>query len=130
MGSYGVFCIFIQIFFVISVFIYSSANTTYTFSLVKTEDPQIEDTRNVYLYNSNFYPLLGVLGAGFYLHGLGLPILRENADQRKNTRDTFIGFSIVCVNYIVVGCLGFLGFMGTYFVKNGHLSITEVSSFH
>ena len=128
MGSYGVLCIFIQIFFVICVFVYSTANTKYEFSIVKQENHWEENgTRNVYLYNENFYPLMGVLAAGFYLHGMGLPILRENADPSKNVRDVFIGFSVACLNYSIVGVLGFMGFMGSYFVNNGHMSITEVS---
>ena len=73
LSSYGVFCISSQIIFVVGVAIYSFTNTTYVFSWY-TEDVG-PDAANIPLLKGDFFPLMGVLCAGFYLHGLGLPIL-------------------------------------------------------
>jgi hypothetical protein len=34
--------------------------------------------RNIFLINSNFTPLAGVLGIGYFLHPVSVPIVRNN----------------------------------------------------
>lgn len=123
MSTYGVFCIFVQIFFVLGIAIYSFTNTTYEVT-VTARPPTEENDMAISLFRENFYPLMGVMSAGFYLHGLGLPILSENKNKKKNERDVFLGFSVVSLNYIFIGVLGTFGFSGTYFIALGHTTLT------
>lgn len=58
---------------------------------------------------------MGMLGGGFYLHNISLPIVRNSKNPENNKRDVLIGYSLVLISYIVCGSLGYFGFMGIYF---------------
>jgi vacuolar-type H+-ATPase subunit I/STV1 len=64
----------------------------------------------VLLFAANYGPLLGILGGGFYLHNISLPIYRNSKNPENSVRDMFTGFLVVALSYIVCGSLGALGF--------------------
>lgn len=75
------------------------------------------------MFNSDFSPLAGLLGIGYFLHTVSLPIIKNNANQNNNERDVFFGYVLVGLSYIFVGIMGSIGFSGVYFtdyyVKGG-----------
>jgi hypothetical protein len=73
MSAYGVIFIVSQILFVVGIAIYSMTNTPYNLSMTTAPEEH-----NIAMFKTNFYPLAGVLAAGYYLHSLGLPIIRQN----------------------------------------------------
>jgi sodium-coupled neutral amino acid transporter 9 len=64
----------------------------------------------ILIFASQFNHLVGILGGGFYLHNISLPIYRNSKKPENNVRDIFIGFLVVCLSYIVCGVLGTYGF--------------------
>ena len=70
------------------------------------------------LFNSDFSPLAGALGIGYFLHTVSLPIVRNNAVQKNNERDVFFGYLLVGFTYMSVGLMGSIGFMGKYFFEH------------
>ncbi|CAI2364283.1 unnamed protein product [Moneuplotes crassus] len=111
-SSIGVVFIIIQIIFVVVMFIYSLTNTEYYLTLVQEES---DGPENIAMFHTNFQSLTGMLAAGYYLHQLGLPIILDNKDQDKNTRDTFCGYFLVFFTYCIIGICGYFGFSGSYF---------------
>lgn len=67
------------------------------------------------MVNSNFSPLAGILGLGYFLHTCSLPIVRSAAQPEKTDRDMFLGYFFVFVSYLLIGTLGYIGFIGTNF---------------
>jgi hypothetical protein len=53
---------------------------------------------------------MGILGGGFYLHNISIPIYRNSKNSKNNVRDMFIGFFVVALSYILCGILGTFGF--------------------
>lgn len=62
------------------------------------------------MFGSNYYNLLGTLAGGYYLHNISLPIYQNSKEPKKAVRDMFIGFSCVCLSYIICGTVGAIGF--------------------
>ena len=67
------------------------------------------------MVNSNFSPLAGILGLGYFLHTCSLPIVRSAAKPEKIDRDMFLGYFFVFISYLLIGTLGYIGFVGTNF---------------
>jgi len=57
--------------------------------------------------------LLGIITGGFFCHNISLPIYRDSKNPDHNTRDLFLGFTIVALSYIICGVLGSIGFSNT-----------------
>ena len=122
MASYGAVSIIIIAFFVIGVGIYSFSNTSFQILSYPSQPqppPINQDIQQaltpILLFNTNFSPLAGVLGVGFFLHPLTVSIVRNNLNQSNNERDVCLGYTLVFISYISVGVFGYFGFMGTYF---------------
>ena len=69
---------------------------------------------------------IGILGGGFYLHNISLPIYRNSKNPENNVRDMFLGFLVVALSYIICGILGSIGFQNThlfseYFKENDEI---------
>lgn len=81
--SYGSAFIMALIVFIIGFGFYGIATTHYEIKspgediLPYTKD---DDTRYIKLFNSDFSPLAGALGIGYFLHTVSLPIVRNNAN--------------------------------------------------
>jgi amino acid transporter len=113
-NTFGVIFIFMIIGFIIGVGIYGFTNTHYTFDILAPPEP---DTAIIKLFSGNFGPLMGILGGGYYLHNITLPIIRNSAKPENNVRDVFIGYLMVFLSYAVCGVMGYYGFSGTYFTQ-------------
>lgn len=105
--------------FIVLVGIYSLTNTNFI-----VEPPSVpvimdkdDNTRVLYLFNTNFSPLAGQLGIGYFLHTVSIPIIKNNEKQENNERDVFFGYLLVAASYILVGVMGYVGFMGFAFTS-------------
>jgi hypothetical protein len=85
MSSYGAISIFIISIFIVAVGLFSLGNTNYHIVWSPTPEQKniqnselMENMRNIFLINSNFTPLAGVLGIGYFLHPVSVPIVRNN----------------------------------------------------
>jgi len=66
---------------------------------------------------------MGILGGGYYLHNISLPIIRNAEKPENNVRDVFLGYFLVFLSYAICGFFGYYGFSGTYFTQNGQKEI-------
>ena len=71
--------------------------------------------REIFIINTNFSPLAGVLCIGYFLHPVSVAIVRKNKVQENNERDLSMGFLLVFLTYLFIGIFGYFGFMGIYF---------------
>jgi hypothetical protein len=69
-----------------------------------------DTTRYIYMFNSSFNTLAGMLGIGYFLHTVSIPIVKNNRNQENNERDVTIGYILVMMTYIIVGVMGYFGF--------------------
>lgn len=116
--SYGSFFIMSLMVFIVGVGFYSLHNTH--FEIVNHNQPTVIDgsrTRNIHLFDIQVSPLAGLLGIGFFLHTISIPIIRNNANQKNNERDVLLGYILVATSYIVVGTMGYIGFTGYFFTE-------------
>lgn len=75
-NSFGVIPICIIVVFIIGIGFYSLTNTHYVFT---DRNQQLDETTSyISLFNIKFPPLMGMLGGGFYLHNISLPIIRNS----------------------------------------------------
>ena len=116
-GSFGVIFIILLMLFIIATGVLAFSDTN--FSIGSTEESNETNwkgnERVLVMVNSNFAPLLGILCTGYFLHSCSLPIVRSSKNPEKVGRDMFIGYFLVFISYVIVGTLGYIGFMGTYF---------------
>jgi hypothetical protein len=63
---------------------------------------------------------MGILGGGFYLHNISIPIYRNSKNSKNNLRDMFIGFFVVALSYILCGILGTFGFQNLKLFEGKH----------
>jgi hypothetical protein len=65
---------------------------------------------------------MGVLGGGFYLHNMSLSIYRKARRPQYAVRDMWLGYTFVCLSYMICGTIGALGFQNPdylpYLIKN------------
>lgn len=113
--SFGSFFIITLILFIVGVGIYGFANTKYEASLSFKPNVMESDTRYLYLFGENFSTLAGMLGIGYFLHTVSIPIMKNNKNQQNNERDLSIAYGCVALTYITVGVLGYIGFTGVFF---------------
>jgi hypothetical protein len=80
-GSIGVIFVFMLIIFIVITGVVAFTNTE--FMIGSTEAAKETDwnssLRTLTLFNSNFSPLAGILGLGYFLHTCSLPIVRSAA---------------------------------------------------
>jgi hypothetical protein len=74
-----------------------------------------DDVRNISLFNWSFAPLMGMLGGGYYLHNISIPIARLAKNQETAYKDVMIGYFCCCMSYLICGTVGLFGFYGTFF---------------
>jgi amino acid transporter len=118
-NTVGVVFILMIIVFIIVVGIIGLTNTHYVFELPAHVEPG-ETVHELKLFSSSFGPLLGILGGGYYLHNITLPIIRNAKNPENNVRDVFWGYFLVFVSYSVCGLMGYIGFSGSYFTDTLH----------
>lgn len=71
--------------------------------------------RTITLFTANFSPLASLLNIGYYLHTCAVPILRNAKNPEHNTRNLFLGYTIVFFCYVLIGMFGYVGFLGALF---------------
>jgi len=116
--AYGSAFIMALILFIIGFGFYGFGSTHYEIvspSYVIEPYTTTDGPRYLKLFNTDFSPLAGALGIGYFLHTVSLDIVRNNANQEKNERDVFFGYLLVGFTYISVGIMGSIGFVGSYF---------------
>ena len=113
-NTFGVIFTMIIITFIVIVGITGLAKTDYVFTMYKDNTnplpPLPGKQTEILLFASGYSHLMGILGGGFYLHNISLPIYRASKNPENNVRDMFLGFLVVCLSYIICGTLGALGF--------------------
>jgi hypothetical protein len=102
--SYGSAFIIALILFIIGFGFYGVATTDYV--VVGSSyhiDPYTEESKERYLklFYTDFSPLAGALGIGYFLHTVSLPIVRNNENQKNNERDVFCGY-LLCWFYLYI----------------------------
>ena len=106
------------IIFIIVTGIVAFKNTEFVLGTTtdsSSETNYSENLRTLTLINSNMAPLAGILGLGYFLHTASLPIIRSHRKPELADRDMFLGYFFVFLTYVVIGSLGYIGFMGTNF---------------
>lgn len=98
--------------------IYSLTNTTFDISNEPNDYENKDSPRHLGLFKADFGPLAGMMCLGYYLHNCVIPILRNAANPKKNSRDMFIGYFLVFLSYTIVGIVGYIGFSGSKFNKD------------
>jgi hypothetical protein len=78
------------------------------------------NVRNISLFNWEFAPLMGMLGGGYYLHNISIPIARSAKNQDTVKKDVMLGYFFCFISYCICGTVGLLGFYG-YSFKNHFL---------
>jgi hypothetical protein len=103
-SSYGVIFVFILLFFIIGMGIYGFTNTHYV--LFQT----IQNESEINLFSQNYPPLLGILGGGYFLHVITLPIIKNAKKPEDNAKNVFIGYFLTFLSYNLCGIFGYFGF--------------------
>eukprot|EP00347_Sterkiella_histriomuscorum_P006074 403354168 len=117
-ATIGVIFVFLIIVFIMGVGIYGFTNTHYVYTAeAHVDDPE---SSQILFFNGAFGPLMGILGGGYYLHNISIPIVRNAKNPENNVRDVFIGYFLVFISYFICGLFGYYGFTGTYFTQTLH----------
>ena len=117
-GSFGVIFVVLLMIFIIATGVIAFTDTTFVVGSAAESDNTDwakSNKRILVMANVNFPPLLGILCTGYFLHTCALPIVRSSKNPEKIGRDMFLGYLLVFISYAIVGTLGYIGFMGTYF---------------
>lgn len=121
-SSYGAISITIISITIIIVGVVALSNTKFSLVFLANDEQRRLDVgeiqtnfREIFMVNTNFSPLAGVLCIGYFLHPVSVSIVRKNKNQENNERDLSMGFVLVFVTYMFIGVFGYFGFMGVYF---------------
>ena len=118
-NAFGVVFVIIFLLFVIYNGLRSMINTNYVYSATAyntaLSDIDAPYTAMVKLSGSEFMPLMGILGGGFYFHNMSLSMVANARHPENNTRNILIGFILVFLTYSVIGVTGVYGFTGSNF---------------
>jgi len=111
---FSVFFTIIIILFVTIIGIIGLSRGNYDIKVIgHIDDPDnAKDRGTIILFGngSGYSHLMGILGGGFYLHNISLPIYRNTKKIDKAPRDMFLGFFVVFMSYVVCGVIGCFGF--------------------
>ena len=123
-NSFGVVFIAIIILFIFGLGFYSMHDTDFTYSESTYNDylakRKADPDNTPYLAyidiaSSNFAPIMGILGGGYYFHNMSLAVIRNSRNPENNIRDVFVGYLLVFITYVCSGTLGYYGFTGSMF---------------
>ena len=125
-NAFGVIFVMIFLLFVVANGISQIATTNYVYSEEAFNDAQAaaaespdapQYTAWIPLWGSQFTPLLGILGGGYYFHNMSLSMVRNAEHPEHNTRNILLGFILVFVTYSLIGVTGVYGFTGSAFAQ-------------
>jgi hypothetical protein len=116
-GSFGVVFVVLLIAFIMAMGFIALGDTHFVIGTTEesNETDWAGDTRTIVLWNKDFALLMGIFGAGYFIHTCSLPIVRSAKNPEKVPRDVFLGYLAVFISYAVVGSLGYIGFLGVKF---------------
>jgi len=117
-SSVGIIFLIMMMIFIVAQGVKALFNTEFTVGDAEQSNATDWTTqeRTITLVNDNFSPIAGVLCAGYCLHGITVPILKKAKHPENNQRDLLLGYFFVFLTYIVLGALGYIGFMGVDFM--------------
>ena len=118
MNSYGVVFVCCTLLSILCIGFYSLSNTEYTFNITQYNEHVSSGApyeAYINLASTNYPPLMGILGGGFYFHNISLPVIRNARNPEKNVRNILLGYFLVFITYVLCGTLGYFGFVGMAF---------------
>jgi len=118
-NAFGVVFVVIFLVFIVTTGVQSMTNTDYVYSQEAFNQAEAAGkyTAFIPLVGSQFMPLMGILGGGFYFHNMSLGMLANAKKPEHNTRNIVIGFSLVFFTYCLIGVTGVFGFTGSTFAS-------------
>lgn len=97
---------------------------------------------NVEIFTTEFANLCGVFALSFFIHNIIIPIMKNNKDEKKNSRDVILGYIMTGCVYAIIGVFGTFAIAGVkladgkkantvldYFNPNVGTAIVEVLLF-
>jgi len=114
-NSYGIYFVSVLIGYVFYTGIYSIFTTSYDFEYKMNYNKPDNEVRHLYLFGDNPSMLAGSLSMGYFSHSFVLSMMKNNEKQENNKRDLFLGYCLVCLTYVLIGLLGYVGFSGKDF---------------
>lgn len=111
-NSLGIYFVSILLLYVMYTGVSSLFTTSFNFDYFKNADTE---PRYLYLFGPDPSILMGTLSLGYFSHSFVLPMMKNNRNKSKNTRDLFLGYFCVMTTYVIVGSLGYIGFTGKTF---------------
>ena len=118
-NAFGVVFVVIFIIFIVANGLKSLQTTEHVYSMSAyseaTAKPDSPYTAYIPLSGSQYMPLMGILGGGFYFHNMSLTMVHNAEHPEKNTRNILIGFLLVFLTYSIIGIAGVYGFTGSAF---------------
>jgi len=118
-NAFGVVFVVIFLLFVVYNGLRSMTSTDYVYSTeaydAAVSDPDTPYTAMIKLSGSDYMPLMGILGGGFYFHNMSLSMVANARHPEHNTRNILIGFILVFITYSLIGLAGVYGFTGSTF---------------
>ena len=120
-NAFGVVFICIFLGFIAFTGIRQMTITDYVYSEAAFKEAQSSATEEssytawIPLVNSQFTPLMGILGGGYYFHNMSLSMLHNAENPEHNVRNIALGFFLVFLTYSLIGVLGVYGFTGHSF---------------
>ena len=118
-NAFGVVFVIIFLLFVIYNGLRSMTSTDYVYSAAAYDaivsDPDAPYTAMIKLAGSDYMPLMGILGGGFYFHNMSLSMVANAKHPEHSTRNILIGFILVFITYSLIGLAGVYGFTGSTF---------------
>lgn len=70
------------------------------------------DLSDTPIFTSNVITIIGVFFLSFFLHSLFLPIIKDNAIQKNNSRDLKVAYLISFIVFAVIGVFGAFAISG------------------
>lgn len=101
LGHYGVICLYIYTLFIVYMAIDNIVNGSF------------EEKKGEILYVTNdIANLAGTFALSYMIHNAIIPIVKQNKNQEKNTRDVRLAFLLTSSIYCIIGVFGCLGIVG------------------
>lgn len=108
-NSAGIYFVAMLILFAIGYSVSFICSNSYDFQYLANIPGQ--QPRHVYLFGTDISKLCGCLSLGFFIHTVISPMMKKNAKQENCKRDLFIGYLLTYITYLVIGVVGYFGFL-------------------
>jgi len=112
-NSFGIYFVSVLIFFILYTGVSSLINTNFDFQYLNNEDYALN--KHLYLFGTDPFKLAGQLTLGYFSHSFVISILKNSRHQEHNFRNLKLGYMCVCLTYMILGILGYIGFSGKKF---------------